>query len=153
MRPWGGTRRRVRRPLGLRVPVLQIGKRIERPAAVVPARRGPLLEMQVAAVGAPRIADEADQLPRPDPVARIDERRLPQVHVGVVDTGPLAVDHQVVAGTRVVLLELHLAAPGGHDRRPARGEDVLALMAAPAPEGRGALAVLVRAGDREAVAE
>ena len=64
----------------------------------------------------------------------VDERRLAQVHVDEVGAGARAVDDEVVARARVVLLELHGAAARRHDRRAAGGEDVLALVAAAAAE-------------------
>ena len=64
-----------------------------------------------------------------------------------------AVDHEVVAGAGVVLLELDLAAAGRPQRRAARGEHVLALVPAAAAEVGGELAVAVRAADRELVAQ
>ena len=53
----------------------------------------------------------------------------------------VAVDDEVVAGARLVLLELHDAAAGRDERRAALGEHVLALVAAAAAERRGAGAV------------
>ena len=76
------------------------------------------------------------------------------MHVHVVDVGAGAVDHDVVAGGRVVLLELDRPAAGRHQRRAALGEHVLALVAvtgaAGAEAGAGA-AEVVPAADREDV--
>src|SRR5687768_4930809 len=73
--------------LRLRVPGPQVGERIERLAAGVPAGSRPLLEVQVAAAGAAGVAHEPDQLTRLHALALVHERRLAQVHVDEVGTG------------------------------------------------------------------
>ena len=100
-----------------------------------------------------RLADEPDRLARPHAVAGLDQRDVAQVHVHVVGADALVVDHQVVAGRRVVAGELDLAAVRRDQRRPAGGERVLALVVAPAAERGHAGAELRRPEDREAVAE
>ena len=108
--------------------------------------------MQVAAVGAAGVADEADRLAGVDVVALVDEGGVAQVHVGVVVALVLAVDDDVVARARLVVLELDDAAAGRDERGPALGEGVLALVPAAAAERSGAGAQRVRAADREDVA-
>src|SRR5688500_19905250 len=110
--------------------------------------------MQVAAASIAAVADRADRLARVDAVARAERRGLVEVHVGVVDVGAVAVDHEVVARCGVVLLELHAAAAGGHHAGPAAGEEVVALVrvaGAARPEPRTGAAELVATADGEDV--
>src|SRR3954468_10171044 len=99
----GHTGRRIDHS-GRLVPRHQRWQWVERVAAVVPAGGGPHLEVEVAGGRIARTADVAEQLARPDAVANVHDRGLAHVHVGVVDAGALAVDHEVVAGAGVVLL-------------------------------------------------
>src|SRR3954464_10134755 len=89
----------ARRPdaSGLRVPGLERVQRIEGDAAPVPGTV-PELEVQMAAVGAPGVADVADQRPGPHAVTRVDERGVAKVHVDVVHVGARAVDDDVIPG-------------------------------------------------------
>src|SRR5688500_11112895 len=76
------------------------------------------------------------------------------MHVDVVVLRLVAVHDHVVAGGRVVLVELHLARAGGYQLGTAAGEDVLPLMRvarAARAEARARLAVIVPAADREDV--
>ena len=89
-------------------------------SAVVPAGCAPELEVQVAAASVPALADRADRLARVHAVAGAERGGLVEVHVHVVDLGSVAVDHDVVAGRRVVLLELDPAAARRDHPRAAR---------------------------------
>src|SRR4051812_9827753 len=100
------------RQLGVLIPGPQVREGVDRVAAGVPARRGPLLEVQVAGGRVAGLADVADELAGLDGLALGDERGLAQVHVGVVLAGAGAVDDQVVAGVALEAAELRLAAAG-----------------------------------------
>src|SRR3954447_24090311 len=138
------------------VPRLQRGQRVEGVTAVVPARRAPKLEVQMAPVGVARLADGAYPLAGVDAVARVERRRLGEVHVDIVDAGAVSIDDDVVACQAVVALELHASAAGGHHRRATTGHHVLTLVGvpgAPGAEASGRLAVVVLAADGELVIE
>src|SRR4051794_16011846 len=83
--------------LGVSVPGLQGGQRVDRVAAVVPPGCGPDLEVEVARGCVACVADHSDLLAGEDLVALRERARLGQVHVRVVDAVD-PVDHQVVAG-------------------------------------------------------
>src|SRR3954471_499484 len=107
----------------------------------------------MAATGVARVAHVADQLPRVDVLVALDQGRVAEVHVRVVDVGAVAVDHEVVAGPALEAGELDGAAARRHQRRAAGGERVLALVPArPAEHGRAG-AEAVPAADREDVAQ
>src|SRR5829696_5619615 len=136
------------------IPCLQGGQRAERTAAVVPARLVPELEVEMAAPGVTGVAHRADRLAGVDAVALSEGGGLVEVHVDVVDLGPVAVDDEVVAGGGVVLLELNAAAARGHHASAARGHHVLALVdvsGAARAESRAGAAVVVAPADREDV--
>src|SRR5690349_2406520 len=138
----------------VRVPLFEIGQRVEGGAALVPAGWAPHLEMEVAALGVAGFADHADRLPGADGVAGVQRRGFGQVGVHEVVAGAAAVDHDVVAGRALVTGVLDDAATGGDQRRPAGGHHVLALVGvtgAAGPEAAGAHPVFVRAEDREGV--
>src|SRR5437016_5217261 len=67
-------------------------------AALIPAGARPLFEVKVAAGGIAGLAHDADLLARVHAIADVKRRRVGEVHVHVVVAGPLAVDHDVVAG-------------------------------------------------------
>ena len=76
------------------------------------------------------------------------------MHVHVVEVGAVAVDHDVVPGRTVVLLELHLPAAGRDHARAALGEHIVALVGvagAPGAEARAGAAEVVRAAHGEDV--
>src|SRR5215207_8451814 len=113
------------------IPRLQGRQRIERLAAVVPARRVPELEVEVAAASVAAVADRTDRLTRVHAVALAEGGGLVEVHVDVVEVGAVAVDHDVVPCGGVELLELDAPAARGHHSGSALGEDVVALVAVP----------------------
>src|SRR5215213_950784 len=143
-------------PASLRpaIPSLQGRQRVERLSAVVPAWGAPELEVEVAAPRVAAVADGADRLPRVHAVPLAERGGLVEVHVHVIDVGAVAIDHDVVARGRVVLLKLDAAAAGGRHTRAALGHHVLPLVAVPgaagAEAGAGA-AVVMPAADREEV--
>src|SRR5665811_145679 len=98
--------------------------------ALVPARGGPHLEVEVAGGGAAGRADPADHLAGTDRVTDPEPHRTQQVHVGEVVSACLARDHYVVAGCagEIALVD-DLAAAGGDHGRAAGGHQVLTLVA------------------------
>jgi hypothetical protein len=117
------------------------------------------LEVEVAADGdrVAGLADGADPLPLPDPLAAVDRRRPGQVGVEVAAGLPLAVDQDVVAVEDGVIAPTQDAAVGDGDQLGAAGGDnVEALVGAAARAGRAELADgaadAVRPLDREDVA-
>ena len=88
-------------------------QRVERGAAArTSPARAPHLEVQVAAVArgpCRRRSRSAGRSRTRSP--SVDERRVAQVHVHVVHVGARAVDHDVVAGARLELLELARTPP------------------------------------------
>lgn len=118
------------------------------------------LEVEVAADGAgvAGLADGADPLAGPDAVAAIDGRRAGQVGVEVAAPLGLAVDQQVVAvEDRVIAGAQHAPGRRRDERRPTGGDDVKALMSAPAAARDAELADVaagpVGPSDREDVGE
>src|SRR4051794_28979913 len=112
--------------------------------------------MQMAPVGVARLADGAYPLAGVDAVARVERRRLGEVHVDIVDAGAVSIDDDVVACQAVVALELHASAAGGHHRRATTGHHVLTLVGVPSPPGAeasGRLAVVVPPPDGELMIE
>ncbi len=107
--------------------------------------------MQVASAGAPAVTDLADLLAGLHLVATVDEGGGPQVHVDGVVVCTLHVDHDVMAGARVVRLVEHGATLGRNHRGAALGEDVVSLMRATGcrTEDTRSRAVTVVAADRE----
>src|SRR4029450_6313263 len=105
-----------------------LGDRAHEVAALVPPRRRPQLEAEVAARGVAGLTDLSDPRPGPDPLALGDLGLAPQVHVDVVAAGLLAVDDEVVPGGAVVALELDLAGARRLERGGALREHVLALV-------------------------
>src|SRR5262249_54035435 len=137
------------------VPLFEVGQRVDRAAALVPARGGPDLEVKVAGGGVAGVADDPDRLPGADRFAGVQRRRLGQVRVQEVEAGPLAVDNHVVGGRARISGVLDGAAAGCDERRAAGGHRVLALMGvagASRAEAPRAHAEFVRAEDRELVA-
>ena len=114
------------------VPFLQTpADRPHRAPAVVPAGARPELEVQVAIARVAGPAEAADPLAGAHPLAVPRAVPAPQVHVDVVVSGGLAVDHQVVArAAGLVAAPLHPAAPGRDNLRAAPGADVLPLVVA-----------------------
>lgn len=103
------------------------------------------------------LADGADSLPLPDPVAPVKGGRAGQVGVEVAALLAFAVDQQVVAVEDGVVAGLEDAAVGDGDQRGlAGGDDVEALVGAAAAAGgtefADGAADAVRALDREDVA-
>jgi hypothetical protein len=116
------------------------------------------LEVEVAADGAgvAGLADRADSLAGPDPIAAVDEGRSDQVGVEVAAVLALAVDQQVVAvEDRVIADPQNAAGRRGDKGRAAGGDDVEAFVGAAAVAGGAELADRaagpVRAIDREDV--
>jgi hypothetical protein len=103
------------------------------------------------------LANGADPLPLPDPLAPVDQGRPWHVGVEVAALLAFAVDQQVVAvEDRVVAGAQDPAVADGDQRGLAGGDDVEALVGAAAAAGRAELADVaagpVRAPDREDVA-
>ena len=117
------------------------------------------LEVEVAADG-PRVAGlshHADPLALPDPLALVDQGRPSHVSVEVAAFLAFAVDQQVVAvEDRVISGSQHLAITDRDQFGAAGGDDVEALVRAPAragrPEGADEPARPMSALDREDVA-
>jgi hypothetical protein len=104
------------------------------------------------------LADGADPLPRPDPLAPVDAGRPDQVRVEVAAVFALSVDFEVVAvEDRVVADVGDPAGRGGDELGPAVGDDVEAFVGAAAvarrAEGADVAAGPVRPLDREDVAQ
>jgi hypothetical protein len=103
------------------------------------------------------LADSADPLPLPDPLAPVDRGRARQVGVEVAAPLAFAVDQQVVAVEDRVVGRAQDAAVGDRDQLgPAGGDDVESLVGATAATGGAEFtdgtANAVRALDREDVA-
>src|SRR5215218_9761739 len=133
------------------VPLLQVaGHRLEEPAALIPAGARPFLEVEVTAAGGPSGAHLADPLARADPFPPLEGGRVQKVHVDVVVAGPLAVDHDVVAGAPgLVVPPLHPAATRRLQPRSARGGEVLALVGVAHSRSAYPIAVGMRAPHRK----
>jgi hypothetical protein len=102
------------------------------------------------------LADGADPLPRPDPLADVDHGRARKVGVEVAAVLTFAVDQQVVAvEDRVIAGPQHSAVACGDQLGAAGGDDVEAFMGAAAAAGgtefADRAAGSVRALDREDV--
>jgi hypothetical protein len=113
----------------LALPGTQLRKRVEGPAALVPARRRPELEVQMAALCVAALSHRADLRARRHRSARPEERRPLQVHVGVIDIRSCSIDHDVVPRGCLVAGVADPACPGGQQRRSAAGEHVVSLVA------------------------
>lgn len=116
------------------------------------------LEVEVAADGSgvAGVADGADALTSPDAVAALEGRRAWQVGVEVAAPLPFAADQQVVTVEHRVVAGAQDPATAHRDqRRLAGGDDVEALVGAPAAARRAELADVaaqpMRAGDWEDV--
>jgi hypothetical protein len=117
------------------------------------------LEVEVATDGdrVAGLADGADPLPRPDPLAPMDQRRPDQVGVEVAAVFALAVDLEVVAVEDRVIADVGDPAGGGGDQLGvAGGDDVEPFVGAATVTGRAEFADRparpVRTVDREDVA-
>src|SRR5215210_7920444 len=136
------------------VPGQQRRQGVERAPALVPARSAPDLEVEMAAARVAGLADRADLLARVHTVPGPERRRLREVHVGVVERGSPAVDHDVVAGRPVIPRVLHPPAAGRDHAGAAAGEDVVALVrvaGAPRAEAGARAAEVVPPADGEDV--
>src|SRR4029077_16916219 len=126
---WARVNFRPTQTSALGLPALEFGLRVDRHAVNVD------LDVELAADRArvAGLADLADPLPRPDPLALVDARRVlhVRVHIGPVFFG--AVDQQVVAvEDRVVADFPPLAGHRADQFGPTGGEDVEAFVDPPA---------------------
>src|SRR5439155_5426192 len=118
--------------------------------ALVPARRRPFLDVQVAAGGVAGLAHEADSLACAHPLSLAEMGPSPQVRIHPVVLGTLAVDHQVVAGAaRLVGPPLHPPAAYRHQRCAATRQDVLSLVDMARARGADAVAIGVMPANRK----
>src|SRR5207244_2011839 len=110
-------------------PVEELGQRVIRRAARVPARRGPALEVEVAALGIPGIAHPPDLLTGEDGGPDGRPARPLEVHVDRIGPGDQAVEDDVVAGARSLKgVHLDLARLVDELLLAAGRRDVLALV-------------------------
>src|SRR5207244_8994032 len=81
-------------PLAPAVPMPQVlGDRLQEVSALVPARRRPLLDVQVAGRGVAGLAHDADPLPGAHPLSLAEMGPPLQVRIHPIVPGLLAVDH------------------------------------------------------------
>jgi len=114
------------------------------------------VEVAANSAGVAGLADGADPLAGPDAVAAADRRRADQVRVEVAAALALTADREEVAvEDRVIADPPHTPGRHGEQRRATGGNDVEALVGAPAAARRAELADVtalgVRPGDREDV--
>src|SRR4051794_1925077 len=127
-----------------------LGDRPQVMPALVPARRRPFLDVQVAGGGVAGLAHDSDSLPGTHDLALAEMRPSLQVRIHPVMPGPLAVDHEVVAGAAgLVGPPLHPPPADRHQRGAAGRKDVLALVDVARARGADTIAVGVPAADRE----
>src|SRR5947208_2552323 len=127
-----------------------LGDRLQEVSALVPARRRPLLDVQVAGRRVAGLAHDADPLPGANPLSLAEMGPPLQVRIHPVVPGLLAVDHQVVAGAACLVgPPLHAATAGRHQRGAASSQDVLSLVDVARPRGANPVAVAVTAANRE----
>src|SRR4051794_26554886 len=148
------TRRRVwaeRVRLARVVPGLQLRERVDEAApGVDPPAAQPLLEVQMGASGVAGAADAADGRAGGHDLARLGAERA-LLAVGEEERPAISglLDDVVARAAGLVARDGDRAADGGDDRRAGGGGEVLALVRVTVARRADAVAVGVRAGDRE----